>query len=252
LIAIAVVLALGGIIGLLIFESRLDAHVRETEANATIASWALNDVNSEEQQLLSLSIGSCQSVKLLNTWLEGLTSAQRESIPNSAQVLTDVRNICQFDPSRYQALGPFLTSYVKGVGLRQAGDYEGAAAAYQEALSAGGIEPEWRARAFEGLGYAQWKLQAAGDAQASLASAVALKVDYVFTQITQLKIACAARQNAKGVQAMFAAALNQRDDHIRTAKTPELHDIAVKDRQLLLTDPEMSRLCGYAGVPGRA
>jgi hypothetical protein len=76
-----------------------------------------------------------------------------------------------------------------------------------------------------------------------------MKADYVFAQITQIKIACAERTPAPDVRAMYRAAMDNRDaivQHSAQVVAPE--KIATGDRAQLANDVELKSMCGYARV----
>lgn len=225
----------------------VDAQRRELASNAAIASTALADVAAVQAQFAQLDSGNCSAVENLNTWLLNLTSAQRQEVPGVTTLLNSLQTLCGSAHSGYSATNSFMTSYVPAVVARQNGDYAAAALGYQNSSKVEGAEKELLVRAYEGAAYSNLKLGELDASQAAVAAGEALKADYVFTQITGLKLACTRRAPAADVKRQLTAAVSERNERIAaTVSDPVGAAFAKGDLALLLDDPELAYLCRYA------
>ena len=252
-VVLLVVLALGGVgagVMLVTAVNKILAKQHELAANAAISLSAVTDLQADERALAISAAQSCSTAQTLTHWVEGLTPAQRQQMENSQQLLNSLQSLCAFGGPRAQQLSGFYAAYVPAVIARQKAAYDDAAGNYQDAARAASEDPDLQARALEGLAYSQLKQHDLDAAERTIARAAGLKADYVFTQITQMKIACARKSPSGQVTALFDSALAGRRAIIQaSAKDAVREQIASDDLALLLGDAELRSMCGYAKLP---
>jgi hypothetical protein len=248
-----VVLALGGVgagVMLVAAVNKILAKQHELAANAAISLSAVTDLQADESALAISAAQSCSTAQTLTRWVGGLRPEQRERMPDSQQLLNSLQSLCAFGGPRAQQLSAFYAAYAPAVIARQKAAYDNAAGKYRIAAQAAGEDPDLQARALEGLAYSQLKQHDLDAAERTIARAAGLKADYVFTQITQMKIACARKSPSDHVAALFEAALAERRAIIQAnAKDAVRERIASDDLALLLGDAELRSMCDYVKVP---
>jgi len=233
-----------------LLQSRVSQAQLEQAANTPVVLSAATDIEADESALAGLASQNCQAGRTVLDWINAQTSAAREALKDSANVLTAVQSLCASNGTRYQFLEGFYAAYVPAVAARQQRSYEAAMPLYRKALAAAANDTDLQTRALEGLAYSLMKTGDVKGARETIRNAARLKSDYVFTQITALKIACQSRDAAVQVQELYKSARAERELRIAASISDRgLRTIAVYDRQLLLSDPELKATCRYAGLP---
>ena len=224
----------------------------EQAANSAVSLSAVVDIEADENSLAKLATANCGAASSVQKWMIRQSSAVRQQLKDSHVLLNSLQNLCASSGTRYQLLGNFYSAYVTAVVARQQAAYKEAAQQYEKALGAAANDDDLKGRALEGLAYSQMKNRNLGAAERSIMEAAALNTDYVFTAMTQMKIACAAKEPPEQVRSLFQKALNDRNNKIGAYRDDAGRErFAVYDRQLLVGDPELKLMCRYAGIAGR-
>jgi hypothetical protein len=230
-------------------QSKLDAERRENAANAAVVATAVNDLQVIQKQFADRASQTCTSIATLSNWVYGLDSSVRESLPNSAGILTILGNVCDRPGQGYIAMDAFLTAYVPAVTARQSREYGQAARLYRQALDTRDVPNPLRVRAYEGLAYSNLKLGKLEEARTASRDGRKIAIDYVYTDVTALKLSCVEKAPAAEVMQQFSGLRAEREQIITSAKDDNLKNIAQADLGLLLNDPELASMCRYARLP---
>jgi tetratricopeptide (TPR) repeat protein len=251
-VALLVVLTISALVagGLLVLTVlKLSAKEQELASNSAVSLSAVTDIQADESALANLGDSDCGTARNIQTALTALTSDERQSLNGIDGVLNSIQLLCARSGSRGRQLADFYAAYVPAVIARQNSQYDQAVTAYKTALTVADDDQDLQARALEGSAYSHMKQGDLKAAQSAMDQAAPLKADYVFTQITQIKLACAERKPASDVKAMYGAAMTNRDKIVQqSAQDAAREKIATGDRALLANDAELNSMCGYAGI----